>query len=44
MRSLRVHIPGFGLVLSVTGACWLTGVLAANFLGAQLLRWLGQHC
>ena len=32
-----VHIPGFGLVLSVT-VLLLTGVLAANFLGAQLLR------
>ena len=32
-----VHIPGFGLVLSVT-VLLLTGVLAANFLGAHLLR------
>jgi uncharacterized membrane protein len=32
-----VHIPGFGLVLSVT-VLLLTGMLAANFLGAQLLR------
>src|SRR4030095_8078298 len=32
-----VHIPGFGLILSVT-VLLLTGVLAANFLGAQLLR------
>ena len=32
-----VHIPGFGLVLSVT-VLLLTGMLAANFLGAHLLR------
>jgi len=35
---LGFHLPGFGLVLSVA-VVLLTGVLAANFIGARLLRW-----
>lgn len=35
---LGVHIPGFGLILSVS-VLLLTGVLAANIIGERLLRW-----
>ncbi len=35
---LGVHVPGFGLILSVL-AILVTGVLAANIIGERLLRW-----
>lgn len=37
-RLLGVHIPGFGLILSVL-VILVTGVLAANIIGERLLRW-----
>ena len=36
-RLLGVHIPGFGVLLSF-GILLLTGVIAANFFGARLIR------
>jgi uncharacterized membrane protein len=36
-RLLGFHIPGFGVVLSF-GLLLLTGVIAANFFGARLIR------
>ncbi len=36
-RLLGVHIPGFGVVLSFA-ILFLTGVIAANFFGARLIR------
>jgi len=36
--AFGVHLPGFGLVVSVL-VIFATGVLAANFLGQRLLRW-----
>ena len=35
---LGFHIPGFGLILTVL-IVLVTGVLAANIIGARLLRW-----
>jgi uncharacterized membrane protein len=35
---LGVHIPGFGLILSLT-VLFATGALMANFLGERLVRW-----
>jgi uncharacterized membrane protein len=35
---LGFHIPGFGLILSVS-VLLLTGVLAANIIGERLVRW-----
>ncbi len=35
---LGMHLPGFGLVVSVL-VILATGVLAANFLGQRLVRW-----
>jgi uncharacterized membrane protein len=35
---LGMHLPGFGLVMSVL-VILVTGVLAANFLGQRLVRW-----
>jgi uncharacterized membrane protein len=35
---LGVHIPGFGLLLSVA-VILITGVLAANIIGERLVRW-----
>lgn len=37
-QLLGVHIPGFGLILSVL-VIFVTGVLAANIIGERLLRW-----
>lgn len=37
-KLLGFHLPGFGLVLTLL-IVLLTGVLAANFIGARLLRW-----
>jgi uncharacterized membrane protein len=37
-KLLGFHIPGFGLVLTLL-IVLLTGVLAANFIGARLVRW-----
>lgn len=37
-RLIGVHIPGFGLVMSVV-ILLLTGIVAANFFGQQLLTW-----
>lgn len=37
-QLLGVHVPGFGLVLSVL-VIFATGVLAANIIGERLLRW-----
>jgi uncharacterized membrane protein len=37
-RLFGVHIPGFGLVMSVV-ILLLTGIVAANFFGQQLLAW-----
>jgi uncharacterized membrane protein len=37
-QLLGVHVPGFGLILSVL-VIFVTGVLAANIIGEQLLRW-----
>jgi uncharacterized membrane protein len=36
-RLLGVHIPGFGVLLSFA-ILFLTGVIAANFFGARLIR------
>lgn len=36
--AIGMHLPGFGLVVSVL-VILATGVLAANFLGQRLLRW-----
>jgi uncharacterized membrane protein len=36
--ALGVHLPGFGLVMSVL-VILATGVLAANLLGQRLVRW-----
>ena len=36
-RLLGVHIPGFGVLLSFA-ILFLTGVIAANFAGARLIR------
>jgi uncharacterized membrane protein len=36
-RLLGVHIPGFGVLLSFA-ILFLTGVVAANFFGARLIR------
>jgi uncharacterized membrane protein len=33
-----VHIPGFGVVLSL-GLLFFTGLIATNFLGQRLMRW-----
>ncbi len=33
-----VHIPGFGVVLSL-GLLFVTGILATNFLGQRFVRW-----
>ena len=45
-RLLGMHIPGFGVLLSFA-ILFLTGVIAANFFGARLIRvWeslLGPH-
>ena len=35
---LGFHIPGFGLILSLS-IVLLTGLLAANFIGERLVRW-----
>jgi uncharacterized membrane protein len=35
---LGMHLPGFGLVVSVL-VILVTGLLAANFLGQRLVRW-----
>jgi uncharacterized membrane protein len=37
-QLLGVHVPGFGLILSVL-LVFVTGVLAANIIGERLLRW-----
>lgn len=37
-QLLGVHVPGFGLILSVL-LIFVTGVLAANIIGERLLRW-----
>lgn len=37
-QLLGVHVPGFGLILSVL-VILVTGVLAANIIGERLLRW-----
>jgi uncharacterized membrane protein len=37
-QLLGVHVPGFGLILSVL-VIFVTGVLAANIIGEHLLRW-----
>ncbi|MCA3217970.1 MAG: DUF502 domain-containing protein [Burkholderiales bacterium] len=37
-RLLGFHLPGFGLLLTLL-IVLVTGVLAANFIGARLLRW-----
>jgi uncharacterized membrane protein len=36
-RLLGVHVPGFGVLLSFA-ILFLTGVIAANFFGARLIR------
>ncbi len=36
--AFGMHLPGFGLVVSVL-IIFMTGLLAANFLGQRLLRW-----
>ena len=36
-RWLGVHIPGFGAILTIV-VIFLTGVLATNFVGAQLVE------
>ena len=40
-RLLGVHIPGFGVVLTIV-VVFVTGLLAANFIGQRLIRfWEG---
>lgn len=36
--AFGVHLPGFGLLMSVL-IIFITGLLAANFLGQRLVRW-----